>query len=149
MKFYAQSDAESDNWRFQQDHHRGAFQAVPHEPIYHEGAFQSGIRKLNSRPHKGTPYGKGGGIIKGYRPKHGGNSQWGGLREPEQIHCPIQKGLRTAAYRIPQAYQKIKKWAIFRFILVSYSIVIASYLVIGIAIFLFVFSRMIITGEYM
>ena len=82
---------------FQQDHHRGAFQAVPHEPIHHEGAFQGGIRKLNSRPHKGTPYGKGGGIIKGYRPKHGGNSQRGGLREPEQIHRPIPKGLRTAA----------------------------------------------------
>ena len=67
--------------------------------------------RLNSRPHKGTPYGKGGGIIKGYRPEHGGNSQWGGLREPEQIHRPIPKGLRTAAYRIPQAYQKIKKVA--------------------------------------
>ena len=95
---------------FQQDHHRGAFQAVPHEPIYHEGAFQGGMRSSIARPHKGTPYGKGGGIIKGYRPKHGGDSQWGGLLEPEQIHRPIPKGLRTAAYRIPQAYQKIKKW---------------------------------------
>ena len=101
---------------FQQDHHRGAFQAVPHEPIYHEGAFQGGIRKLNSRPHKGTPYGKGGGIIKGYRPKHGRDSQRGGLREPEQIHRAIPKGLRPAAYRIPQAYQKIKKVALSHFL---------------------------------